>query len=202
NVGQKLKPFSQSSSIDNIFLIELELITKVQTAEDFTFLKPEESFLMWIRLRGGGDDVMCASVDARPHYDYGEVVPTPGIIFGGTQGLANYCPDQRYQNWKRGFDRGCNSDLFESFNLDSHPESKDPNDIYLADVIYQLKTWEEKLENYGSIHKTDLFHDFQDSKYKLLVKLDDIDVSRNPERREKRLKIYDRVNNLAKKLDS
>ncbi|CAG7827298.1 unnamed protein product, partial [Allacma fusca] len=25
---------------------------------------------------------------------------------------------------------------------------------------------------------------------------------RNPERREKRLKIYDRVNNLAKKLDS
>ncbi|CAG7724690.1 unnamed protein product, partial [Allacma fusca] len=181
NVGQKLKPFSQSSSIDNIFLIELELITKVQTAEDFTFLKPEESFLMWIRLRGGGDDVMCASVDARPHYDYGEVVPTPGIIFGDDEFLNGRDP------------RAC--ELF-------HPESKDPNDIYLADVIYQLKTWEEKLENYGSIHKTDLFHDFQDSKYKLLVKLDDIDVSRNPERREKRLKIYDRVNNLAKKLDS
>ncbi|CAG7720486.1 unnamed protein product [Allacma fusca] len=120
----------------------------------------------------------------------------------GTHGLVNYCPDRRYQHWQRGFDRGFNSDLIESLHSDSHHVNKDPNDIYLADVIHQLGAWEEKLENYGSVHKTDLFHDFQDSKYKLLVKLDDIDVSRNSERRDKRLKIYDRINTLAKKLDA
>ncbi|CAG7691843.1 unnamed protein product [Allacma fusca] len=108
--------------------------------------------------------------------------------------------DQRFQEWLVSFNGEW--DRCASCNLNVQHVIEDPNDVYLKDANDELKEWTQKLESYNSIHKTDLFYDFQDSKSKLLIKLDHIDVTNKPERRRERLKIYDSITALTKQLEA
>lgn len=66
----------------------------------------------------------------------------------------------------------------------------------------QLIQWEHNFLNYKSNHKTDVFHDFQDVKCKLLIQLDNIDISHNPTRRAVRFNVYDRLAELTSKFEN
>lgn len=67
----------------------------------------------------------------------------------------------------------------------------------------QLIEWELKLQQYNSTHKTDVFQDFQDLKSKLRNQLDiHIDISDSSERRDNRLKVYDRLSELARNFEN
>lgn len=68
----------------------------------------------------------------------------------------------------------------------------------LTEITNQIIEWERKLINYDSEHKTDIFHDFQDFKTKLLIKLDRIDVSTILKIETDRSKLYDRLEILTK----
>lgn len=73
--------------------------------------------------------------------------------------------------------------------------------IRLTELTEQIVEWERKLINYNSEHKTEIFHDFNDFKTKLLIQLDSIDISSSHKINADRSRAYDRLEKLTRELD-
>lgn len=73
--------------------------------------------------------------------------------------------------------------------------------IRLTELSNTLTVWEKKQLAYDSEHKTDVYHDFQDFKAKLLIQLDGIEASSIPKIKVKRSTLYNRIEKLSEAFD-